>query len=469
MPGRDRAPSGSLAVTLAPLVLLCAMLAVVVRKFAVTVTNTDTFFHLRMGSEFLNGWSPWDPGTLSPFSTADWVPSQWLGQVALAAFEGWFGLPGVAWLAGACALLLVVVLYLAARAHAGPVAAVAASLVGVLVASPGLSPRPQVLSYVFVAVATSLWMRSVTTGRPPWVLVPLTWLWAMCHGMWPVGVLIGLASVAGAQLERPKVLGLRRGLLVPFLSLAAAGLTPAGPALYSSVLRVSSISGYFDEWHPPSFTEPAPLLGALMALTIVVLRLRRGQLSWPRLLLLVLAVGWLVYAQRTGPVAAAMLTPLLAAEVETLLPPRETRLRAPELAAVGGGLLLALLALALAVPHTSSGLARPSSAVDEAVRDLPAGTALLNDWDQGGYDVWRYPRLDVVMHGYGDMFTEPELARNLRISTLQPGWDEYLDDLGAAYALLPEERPLAYELTEDRGWQVVARDEVMVLLAAPGD
>ena len=65
------------------------------------LTNTDTYFHLRFGHEFLDGgWSLCDPGSVSSFGTNDWVPTQWLPQVVMAQIEDWFGLAGVAWFQG---------------------------------------------------------------------------------------------------------------------------------------------------------------------------------------------------------------------------------------------------------------------------------------------------------------------------------------------------------------------------------
>ena len=46
------------------------------------------------------------PGSVSTFATADWVPTQWLSEVAMAKTEDWFGLAGVAWLSGLLEMLL---------------------------------------------------------------------------------------------------------------------------------------------------------------------------------------------------------------------------------------------------------------------------------------------------------------------------------------------------------------------------
>ena len=63
--------------------------------------------------------------------------------------------------------------------------------------------RPQVLSYLLIAVTTAAWLaRLVEDGKARWWLVPLTWVWAMVHGMWPVGIIIGLVALVGIALDR---------------------------------------------------------------------------------------------------------------------------------------------------------------------------------------------------------------------------------------------------------------------------
>src|SRR5262245_30206305 len=129
----------------APLVLIFCMFAAIVHAFLGPIANTDTFFHLRFGREFLSGWSLWHPGSVTTFGTEDWVPTQWLPQIALAEFEDWFGLAGVAWLAGFWSLCYAAILYVACRRQAAPIAAAAVTMLAVFASSGGLSPRPQVI------------------------------------------------------------------------------------------------------------------------------------------------------------------------------------------------------------------------------------------------------------------------------------------------------------------------------------
>lgn len=450
-----------------------ALLTVVLRLLFLAsqpLSNLDTYFHLRFGHELLTGaWSLRDPGSVSTFATADWVPTQWLPQVVMAQAEDWFGLPGVAWLAGLQFLTLALALYLACRRYAEPL--VAALLVGaaLVACTPGMSMRPQQISYVLVVVTAALWLRARDTGRVPWVLVPLICVWTMCHGMWPVGIVLGAVAVAGLALDRSATgARLARMAAVPVLSALAALLTPVGPGLYGAVLQVGSRAEYFYEWGPPDFTRGYCLvLLGLLALTVVP-RVRRGPLPWFDVLLIGLAAGAAVYSLRTVPVSACLAAPLAALALQPALGARPA-VRRPERLLVLGGYAAALVALALVVPHTADRPRETPSWLDPELSALPAGTPLVGDQAWGGYLMWRFPQLDLVSHGYGDTFTDAELERNADLAGARSGWVELLRGTGARYAVLPPGAPLAYGLRELEDWTVVQRDDDLELLRAPED
>ena len=109
-----------------------------------TLTNTDTYFHLRFGQEFLDGWSLRHPGSVSTFATRDWVPTQWLSEIVMARTEDWFGLAGVAWLSGFLEIALFLTLYVVCRDRAEPLVAAAVTATALFAMQNGLSMRPQV-------------------------------------------------------------------------------------------------------------------------------------------------------------------------------------------------------------------------------------------------------------------------------------------------------------------------------------
>lgn len=431
------------------------------------LTNDDTFFHLRTGAAFLAGdWSLGDPGSMSSHATRDWVPTQWLAQIGMAEVEDLAGPSGVVWLAGTVFIAYALTLYAVARRVAPPIAASLVALIAFVASTGGLSARPQVASYILAAVITSAWLTTSRDGRVRWWIIPTTWLWAMLHGMWPVAVGISAVGAVGVLLDRrPDRRDAVRLLLVAPAALLAACLTPVGPRLVTEVLTVTSRGKYFLEWGPTDFhAVPAAALVVLLALTLLVL-IRNATNSWTHALLLLLAGGWAIYALRTVPIAAAISAPCAAFALSSLIPTTQALDRRGRLVLFAGGVVAsAVLALvAGGRPVGPSGI----SAADAELDQLAPATSVLNEWDWGGYLAWRHPDLDFVISGYGDMYTIPELDRNVALTGTKAGWLDDLDDTGARIALLAPDSDLAYGLEHTAGWTVVRSSDEMVLLRAP--
>jgi hypothetical protein len=291
----------------------------------------------------------------------------------------------------------------------------------------------------------------------------------MVHGMWPVGIVIGLVALLGLALDRSvsRARWLRLAA-VPALSAVVSAATPVGPALYSAVLEVNSRGQYFAEWQPPDFTD-GNTIALLILVAILVVRLAKqgSVMSWTELLLVMLAGGWALYTNRTVMVAAVMLVPFAAAAIQTALRERPPVSRL-ERSSVLTGAAACLVVLAILVPRTAD---QPPPNPDwfSTLDELPAGTAVLNDWGEGGYLMWRFPELNFVMNGYGDIFTDDELDRNYEMDATNAGWLEKVKATGAEYALLRPNASLTYGLDELEGWTVVHRSDELVLLHAPDD
>lgn len=466
-PQNESGPTASPLRGLLAYVLLGSVFAVLVRIASLPIVNNDTYFHLRFGHELLGPWSLRHPGSVSTFATQEWVPTQWLPQMVMAKAEDVFGLPGVSWLAGLLFLSLALSLYVACRRHAEPLVSVFLVMLTLVACTPGMSMRPQQISYLLVVVTVSTWLGVRDSDRTPWLLIPLTWVWSMCHGMWPVGIVIGFVAVAGLVLGGGQSRGrVARLLAVPVLSAVASLLTPVGPGLFGAVLQVNSRAEYFYEWSPADFTRfyTVVLLG-LLALALVP-RVRRGAVPWFDLALIGLAVLWALYSLRTVPVAACMAAPLAAAALQPGIGPRPRAPRA-EKVFVAGAWVGALGALAFVVPHTADQPRDTPAWLDAELGDLPAGTKLVNDQAYGGYLMWRFPQLDLLQHGYGDIFTDDELERNDTIDNVGDGWLDDLRETEVQLAVLDPDSALAYSLRELEGWTVLEHSEELELLRPP--
>jgi hypothetical protein len=463
-----RAPAHVLARTRAvlPWLVLAGILVSLVVNTARPLTNTDTYFHLRFGHEFLHGWSLRRPGSVSSFATADWVPTQWLSEVVMAKTEDWFGLAGVAWLSGLLQVLLFLGVYAAVRGRADPLVAMPVTAVALYAMQSGLSMRPQVASYLLTTVVVAAWLRTLDDHRLRLWLVPLVWVWAMLHGMWPVALMVGAVATVGLALDRaPRRVSLGGAGLTLACAVAAA-VTPVGPALYGGVVAVGDRASFFAEWLPPDWVSwQSGAFALLFAVTLVGLWRRRDN-PWTETLLIAMAGVFAAYSVRTVPVGAAMLAPLAAGPLQALLGRRAPVVRRERWAVLGGS-ALALVALAVAVPRTSDDPLAVPPWSDQAVGGLPTGTKVLNDWSLGGYLMWRYPQLDLVMHGYGDTFTTAELTRNNDLIVVAPGWQRELRRSGVRVAVLRPWSLLASQLVAQENWRVVRRSDSLELLRAP--
>ena len=386
----------------------------------------------------------------------------------MAKVEDWFGLAGVAWLSGLQILALAATLYLVSRRWGSRLAVSLLVMTALSASYLSLSMRPQVLSYLLLVLTVGAWLRTRDDGRLRWWLIPLTWLWAMVHGMWPIGIGIGVLALVGMALDRdlPRR-DLLRGLAIPALSAVAAACTPVGPELYAQLVRVQERATFFSEWGRPDPVSFSWIMLAVLLVVAVVTLIRTRPVRRLDAILVGLCVLCSVWSWRTVPVSALLLVPTIA----VLSGRRRTPHPAPpdrvERVLVLGGTAVALAVLAVTVPFTSDQPPSQPAWVDPALSSLPPGTKVVDAWDWGGYLMWRHPQLDLLMHGYGDTFTVAELERNTDIQNLESGWQDELRRTGATIAVLRPDSPLADALVHQEHWTVLHHSATIEELQAP--
>ena len=54
-------------------------------------------------------------------------------------------------------------------------------------ASARSTSRPQLVSFVLLPVVLAAWLQTERDLKPRWWLVPLMWVWSLCHGFWFIG------------------------------------------------------------------------------------------------------------------------------------------------------------------------------------------------------------------------------------------------------------------------------------------
>lgn len=430
------------------------------------LTDPDTWWHLRAGEYLTQTHQLVGPEPWVRFSSRPWVLHEWLPELVVSQLARLGGLPAVAWLYYAGLLAVVFTLFVVCRRQAALLPATLATVAGMLGMSASLSMRPQLVTFVLIAVVTGTWLQVSEDLRPRWWLVPLSWLWACSHGMWFTGPLVGIAVVVALLAER-RLSGRQslRLLSVPLLSVVVAGLTPAGPSLLSAPLSVNTYARYVTEWTAPSIQSMPPAVTVGMAALVVLVGLRTGRrMPLPQLAILALGVGWALLYARTVAVGAAMLAPLFAMSLHSVLPQsaRGASFRERRALAVGVASCLGLAAVLACSSPTQPG--NVPNALDPELDQLPSRTVILNDYVLGGWILWRHRQLVPVVDGRTEVYDPAYLDAYGRAVSASDGWEGFLGRTGATYALLTAHSPIATALTERLNWSVLGQDDGYVLL-----
>jgi hypothetical protein len=456
----------------APLVVFALFLLVVTVVFVRPIADSDTWWHLRLGQELAGTWALSDPPAWSRFATESWVATQWLPEVVAARWTTWFGLAGLVWLVCTTVIVLAVCLYAVCRREAGRLPAALSTILGFGGMAATLTPRPQLVSFVLLVVTVGAWLQTARDLRPRWWLVPMSWVWACCHGLWFSGAVLGGVVVAGLFLDR-RVRGrpALTLLAVPVLSVVVAAVTPVGPRLLLAPLAVSGVSEFITEWQRPSFFDLGPALTAAMIAAVVVLSARsRRRASWVSIGLLVLAAAWTLLSVRTVALGAAITAPLLAGALDHVLLRRQSesnRLSRAEKLTVAStaAACLCLAALLAAVVPSVRVPANVPAGLDGGLDALPAHTVIWNDYNLGGWIDYRHPTLEVVADGRAEAFGAAQLEKYGRAVRTEPGWEEILRASGAHVAIVGTDTPLASALEDRLGWRPLGHADGYLLLS----
>ena len=434
------------------------------------VSDPSPWLHLRVGQFLLDGGrfglpDPWAPYPVRPF-----VPTEWLPSIVAQQLYALAGLPAIAWLRCVSMLLLLTVMLWSTRRVSGAVPSLLAAFVAVVAAGEGMTERPQAISLVLLAITVGAWWCTADDLKPRWWLIPLTWLWAMSHGLWIIGVGLGVVMVAGLaidhRLDRRQA---GRLLAMPALALVAAALTPVGPRLLLTPLTVGANgSDFVGEWQPTSIRDRYAIL-TLAMLAIVLLRWIRSHVvpPWWQIALAGLSLVSTLAMTRTIAVGAVLAAPLFAQALQHYL---GASVRPATRREVLGWHALVLAAAIVAIP-LSGAIAQTPVGVPEGLRPqlsaIPAGTVVLCEDDKTGWLLWAEPQLAPAIDIRTEIYSHAHLSAYVRTMAVRPGWQGFIKSTRSTYALVAMKSPIATALSERLGWRPLGTDSGYVLLAAP--
>jgi hypothetical protein len=457
-----------------PLALVCGALAWMADLAAAPITDPDAWWHLRLGNDLIDQRSLSAPEHWSSFATVPWVPTEPLPEVVSAYVERWAGLPGLAVLFGVLLFLFVGAVQLTNRREAALLPATIATLVAVPAATLSLTPRPQVLSFVLLPIVLAAWLQTERDLKARWWLVPLVWLWSLCHGFWIFGPAFGLLFVVGIALSRRADLrALARLGGVAVGSLAVVALNPVGPGVLEAPFVVKGSAPYVSEWQRTDLLTAAPLVAAVMiAATAVIWAVTRETVTWSRVLLLAVSVVLLWYAARLVVVAALVAAPMFASALDAVVARSGSstdpagRIGRAEVLTMAAAAVVCSVVLGFVAPHTSDAPGHVPLGLDPALDRLPAGAPVFNAYVLGGWLTWRHPDLDQYVDGLITPYSEAHVRDYLAADATDPGWYDVITASRAPVALIDADGDLARGLAR-KGWTSEGTSHGYVLLRRP--
>lgn len=433
------------------------------------VSDPSPWLHLKVGAFLLDGGRFGLPDPWAPLASRAYVPTEWLPAILGQEIYHVFGVPGIAWMRCAGILGLLSALVWSARRSADTTTAVVVAFVALVGSYDGLTERPQLVGLVFLAIAVGAWWRTALDLKPRWWLVPLTWLWACSHGLWSVGIVVGLVSITGLLVDRRLTRCAATKLLaVPMLCVAAAALTPVGPRLLLTPLAVGkNVSDFVGEWQSTSIHDPFAVLTLAMLGMVMLSWFRMGRKPpWWQIGLLLAGVAATLAMTRTIAVGAVVAAPLLANEIQLY---RGRQVGETTRRSRSTWVALILIALVAAAPLSAARAQHPVGVPDQLRPQLsliPTGTVVLAEGDISGWLFWADPQVRPVLDPRIEIYSAVHVRAFVSAMATDPGWLQFVNKTGAGYALVLTGSPIATALTERAGWSQIGEDAGLVLLKA---
>ena len=472
---------------------VCFFWVLIFASFIKPLVDPDMWMHLKAGQYIcLHGLPAVDVFSWTSFGHP-WLNHEWLSQVLLwqiyrlGGFDALIFLPAflsvitLGFVYNSCEGRLVLAVY---------VMLLMWTVYGFIVSAA----RPYLFTFLLTAVCIYI-LESVKSRRMDsrwFFLFPALMLfWVNLHGAYMAGIaILGLYAVGEwlglvflknteRNLDRKD---LKRLVLAILLCVAAALVNPFGSrALLYPFLAAAGHAhlSYVGEWQSPNFHLVVlwPFLLVFSGgLWVCAADRKKPDLTG---LLLFLASGFMgFYSVRHIPLFAIVSAPVIARH--TLSAFSGTRYRAflsgegfpgswtlrRSLAAVFFLSFAILAALVWTVAQTENNRSMverifPVKAVDHIMKAGLNREKIYNDYDWGGYLIWR--GIPVFMDGRGEAYEKDFMKKYIETLFAPESWRKMLNDYHVRYLLLKRSRALTTVLAEAADWKRVYQDDIAAI------
>jgi len=450
-----------------------------------SIADPDIWWHLRNAEVLVKNHSVVHQDFYSFTATGSrWVNEAWLGELPFYYGWKWFGIRGIYLVTLVeLELILIGVYGLAYLSSRNIKAAFLTSWLAVWLATVSFGPRTLLAGWMCM-VAELFILAQFKAGKDwAWLLPPLFTLWANLHGSWLIGMVLfamfyaaGLLQGSWGRVEARRWTSAQMRKLVLVGSMSAAGLF-LNPYTYHLVFYPFDFAfkqklnvNHVDEWMSLDFhSVRGKILFGMLAATIVLGLVRKRRWMLDELGFALLGFYAAMTYSRFLFLAAIVLTPILAKELD-FLPPYRAEVDKSWMNAV---LMVGILAACVWRFPSREFLWQ------ETVRDYPVKALsylrefhpqgrVFNDCLWGGFLIWNVRDLPVFIDSRIDIYEyNGVFADYLDVIGIKNTL-EILNKYHIRYVLFPQVSPVAYLLMHNTGWKTRYQDGTTVLLERAG-
>jgi hypothetical protein len=476
-------------------VLLALLFAIPTRLRLVPelVNDPDLWWHLRTGDWSLAHGAVPRVDVFSSFHP--WVAYSWSYEVLLALLYRKFALFGVIGLVAVLSTAVVIAfLLLTTRFNTSFLRATSLTALGAITVAPMFAPRPWLFTVLFATVELAV-LYQVRSSRNPYPLLllpPLFCIWANVHIQFVYGIaMLAMAAADGlftASLRRFHAASSFDGLsgrlwLCLIASWAATLLNPYGAEIYRVIYQYSQhtyVLSYVDEFQAMNFRHPVHFLVLGLLITAVATLAYRRKVRTFEIFLLLLATFLAFRMVRDIWFLVIVALSILAGDEPSERVADETGRPIGLPPTVGEMLAIAVITLALVAATVHSrqlsnerlnavAAANFPERATEFVRKHHLIGPLYNDFNWGGYLIWRLPELRVSIDGRTNLYGDGRIARFYATWSGVHDWQTDSELAQARLVIGYVNAPLSSLLRSDSRFRLVYEDELAVVFVQAGE
>jgi hypothetical protein len=454
-------------------------------KMTSSIFSYDSWWHLRSAQWIIeNGTVPFT----DPFSINEgvhWIAYSWLYELLLYGLYDKLGLVGWVVYVLVMSVLITFTLYSIMQTLLKNFSVSAAlSMMGIFAIGGSLLNRSLLFSILFYSITLLIIFRAKSRSNMRLLLFlpPLFIIWANFHiqfvyGLFAYGI-IALDEIYGYytsggvnELKKNKqhVWWLAGIGIACFLSTL---VTPYHVYIYAhlfEILKQGSVYTYITELHAMNFRtiDDWATLTVILA-TFFFIGWQRFSRPFPLILLTTACIMSFRSSRDAWFIVITGLTFIAASKPAGIKPPKQ-----PHQNKFFVGIGIAVIFLFFWNYYNLSNEMLQNRLKDkfpvkaaEFIENQGYSDPLYNDFDWGGYLMWRLPQLSVSIDGRGYLYGEKALERSVQTWMAKPGWEEDQQLISAYTVIANSKLPLSSALKSDSRFDLVYEDEVALVFVA---